>query len=176
MLEHRIPHFVFPNFLPADVERITGLSPVAIRDWRRRELIHPSLDRGADGFPFGTVAEFMLLKTLSDHGIGPKRIYGWSSAYSTKIVHHALDAHSAWASEEAWTAWKSEVRPGPERFMVMLTPPHGFIAADDLNDALRHGREVATIVDLALLGERLREKTSGSLSAVRWTIARERAD
>lgn len=65
------------SFTPGDAERITGLATAMQRDWRRRGFIPPS------PFDCFALAETMVLKALSDRGIGPasaREVAAWCSA------------------------------------------------------------------------------------------------
>lgn len=173
MATHQQASFIHPRFTPSEVERVTGLSPVAVRDWRRRGLIHPTLDKSEDGrFHMLSVAELLLLKRLSDHGIGPKQVYGWASSYSKHLFHHALNDSSAWTTGEAWEEWQryrahgEKVEGSLKRFWVIRTAPGGFEMTDDPFRALRGSNGVGTIVDFEALGSELR--TACSASSIAW--------
>jgi len=163
--------FTYRSFQPAELEAITGLKPALIRDWRRRSLIHPSLDRTTSGFPAATVAEFMLLARLSDHGIGPKRVYGWSRAFAGKILTHALDDVSAWASADDYDAWQTGGATAAEQFLAIWPAPGGMQARHSL-DGILNGADLVTIVDLRAMGSRFRDAAGGPIaSAMRLTDA-----
>lgn len=172
----RRPHFTYAQFRPDEVETITGLSPTLIRDWRRRGLIHESYDRGPDGFDLHSVANFMLLRRLSDHGLGPKRVYGWSDHPASLVASYALDDRAAWSSDDSWAAWTEERASGTRRgnkgrYWVIYSAPHGSAISDDLSDAFAL-RDVGTVIDMQMLGQELRERADRTLATVRWTSLR----
>lgn len=177
MNTHRFATLAYTSFQPSDLEKITGMKPALVRDWRRRDLIHESLDRTDAGFPTPTAAELLLLARLSDHGIGPKRVYGWTRAFSGMIVHYALDHRAAWQSDEAWEAWRDQEirRSPPSRFLAVYQPPHGLRAFGSLNRILDGERDIATVVNLEGLGHHLREAAGQPLADVRWDYGMETA-
>jgi len=59
------------RFKAGEAERITGLSTVMQRDWRRRKLL--ARPDGHARFDVFGLSEMMFLKTMADRGIGPKR-------------------------------------------------------------------------------------------------------
>jgi hypothetical protein len=171
----RFASLAYTHFLPSDLEKITGMKPALIRDWRRRDLIHESLDRNETGFSAPTAAELLLLARLSDHGIGPKRVYGWTRAFSSKVLFHALNDASAWRSAEAWSAWQGQEaeRTPPERYLAVYPPPHGLRAINGLSHVLSGDLEIATVVNLESLGNHLRVSAGQPLADVVWTNGEE---
>jgi hypothetical protein len=171
----RFASLAYTHFLPGDLEKITGMKPALVRDWRRRDLIHESLDRNETGFSAPTAAELLLLARLSDHGIGPKRVYGWTRAFSSKVLFHALNDASAWRSAEAWNAWQSQEaeRKPPERYLAVYPPPHGLRAINGLSHVLSGDLEIATVVNLESLGNHLRVSAGQPLADVLWTNGEE---
>lgn len=161
------PKFVYADDIsPAELERIAGLKPALLRDWRRRKLIHPSLERTSSGFTVWAAAELLLLARLADHGIGPKRVYGWTRGVSHRIVVYALSDATAWQSPEGWSAeqdWHGSLlranEEGWHRYLAVFQPPNGVQTFEDaaLSQVLASGRKLATIVDLQALGTDLRE-------------------
>jgi hypothetical protein len=178
MTEHKKPRFEHSKFQPSEVELITGLAPVLIRDWRRRDLIHKSMDKGAEGFDLGAVTEFLLLKRLSDHGIGPKRVYGWSTSLADHILRHALRATSAWPSPEDLRVYleHEDQRPlwdrEPDLFGIIRPVPHGISTIKDIKEIGALG-DVVTIIDLVKLSEELLEKAGKPIAKVNWIISQE---
>ena len=171
----RFASLAYTHFLPGDLEKITGMKPALVRDWRRRDLIHESLDRNETGFSAPTAAELLLLARLSDHGIGPKRVYGWTRAFSSKVLFHALNDASAWRSAEAWSAWQGQEaeRTPPERYLAVYPPPHGLRAINGLSHVLSGDLEIATVVNLESLGNHLRVSAGQPLADVVWTNGEE---
>lgn len=181
MVEQRIAEFIHPYFKPREVNRIVGLSPDVLRDWRRRDILHPAFDRDARGFHLAVLAHLLLLKRLSDHGIGPKSVEAWSSKVAGDVFKHTLSDPSAWVSEEGYTAWKGYLAKHPglamSRYMVKLTSPRGCISANSLEEAFNSGRDgVVTIVDLEQLGADLREQASEKRSDFRWQTFEKKDD
>jgi hypothetical protein len=175
MKTHRFASLAYTVFQPIELERITGMKPALIRDWRRRDLIHESLDRSEAGFSALTAAELLLLARLSDHGIGPKRVYGWTRGFSGIILHHALDDPTAWRSQEAWEAWKADqgTRKAPHRYLAVYPAPHGLRSMDGLQHVMSTGSEIVTIVNMKALGEHLRTSAGQPLADVTWTYGVE---
>lgn len=169
MENYRTAIFVHPRFQPGDLERIVGLTPVAVRDWRRRGLIHPSLEKEKGGFHLSTLADLLLLKRLSDHGIGPKQVYGWTNSYSRHIFWHALADRSAWASDEAWELWQQKLPVDfGERYFVIRTAPGGYGMTDDPSGEMARSKGVVTFVDCEALGCHLREAAAPRVSDFVW--------
>lgn len=174
MEKHIIYDFHFARFPISELERLTGLTPVGLRDWRRRGLIHPTMSPKEDGsFHLGTIAELLLLKRLSNHGIGPKQVYGWTSSFGSHVLWHAVNHRDAWANDEAWEVRQREMAKGRHyhpRYMVIHTAPGGIIGTLTLDKAMSPLRDVATIVDLETLGSELRELIGPGVGRVSFEI------
>jgi hypothetical protein len=175
MTSYRFASLIYSTFQPVELEKITGMKPALIRDWRRRELIHESLDRSEVGFSAATAAELLLLARLSDHGIGPKRVYGRTRAFSGVILYHALDDATAWRSQEAWEAWKADQGSGktPDRYLAVYPAPHGLRSMDGLQHVMSNDSEIVTIVNMKALGEHLRTSAGQPLADVTWSYGVE---
>jgi hypothetical protein len=170
MMMIRNPVFGYSTFKPAEVEAITGLSTALLRDWRRRKIIHHTLDKGPNGYSLGAVAELLVLKVLSDHGIGPKTVFGSSGNLAGNVMHFALDEPTAWATPDEWQLWEKDQRgeasilpegvsKSPLQEVVrnrfgLLEPGRPTIAVADIKKAIC--APVATVIDLETLGNTLR--------------------
>lgn len=168
MTAHHFTRIVYADFQPNELEKITGMKPALIRDWRRRNLIHSSLDRTEAGFSAPAVAELLLLARLSEHGIGPKRVYGWTRAFAAMVLYYALDDVRAWAGNEGWQAWEAGgiAWNSHSPYLALYQPPNGLRALSSLDALLAEGEDLATVVNLEALGNHLREAAGRPLAQV----------
>ncbi|MCX5513738.1 hypothetical protein C3941_13660 [Kaistia algarum] len=80
--------YTLTAFTPAEVEKITGLSTMMQRDWRRRGFI-PVVGGHARFDPF-SLAEIFVMKLLADRGIGPIHSRGVAEWCAIGILWNAL--------------------------------------------------------------------------------------
>lgn len=160
---------------PRELEHLTGLTPGAIRDWRRRKLIHESYEKEGTGFHPVTIAAFLFLKQMSDHGIGPKQFFGWEAGFATLILRHAMADASMWETDEAWNVYQDEQTKHSlplTQYLVIRTPPDGYAHVNRIGDAFRGDRNVQTIVDLEALGLHLRERLGRPIGFIEETVVK----
>jgi len=181
----RIPEFRHASFLPMEVEAITNIKPATIRDWRRRGLIRRPDGDGWQRFHLGEVAELLILRTLSEQGIGPQRVGAWLPAMASHVTHHAMASEDAWETAEGYQAWcnddadrqKLPLAFSAKRFGVILPAPGGIHTVDELDSFYRQlGAEVSTIsivLDLAALGLHLRSRARKPIATVEWWEGQE---
>lgn len=156
------------RFKPSEMKALTGLTPVAIRDWRRRNIIHQSYEKEGDGYHALSVAALLFLKRISDHGLSPKGFMGWADSFASIILRFTLDDESMWSSSEAFRAFQESDRKNAiprKRYLVIRTPPGGFHLVNHIQEAPRPQRDMETVVDLELLGVMLRERFAALASA-----------
>ncbi len=79
----------FTAFTPAEAERITGVSVVLQRDWRRRKII-PARQDGEARFLLPALLEMLTLKMLSEAGLGIEEAREWCPFVPAAIASHAL--------------------------------------------------------------------------------------
>lgn len=63
--------YTFSTFTPGEVEKITGLTTVQQRDWRRRGFL-PANAGGHARFEASVVAELWTMQLLADRDVGPQ--------------------------------------------------------------------------------------------------------
>jgi hypothetical protein len=180
MANTRIPQDVGNSFLPSEIEAVSGLAPSTLRNWRARGLVHKSLGDGWQRFPAEAVAELLVLKRLSDAGIGPKQVYGWTGAIAAHVYQLAIDHPDAFGSAAEYAAWKRgpvlgdgvlEIRqpkPNPLRFTVV--GPSGvrsFAVAADLVRFLNQ-TGAGVVLDLEALAMQLRTRAGKPLVRLEW--------
>lgn len=76
-------------FTPAEAERVTTLSTVNQRDWRRRGYLL-STTSGHARFDAFALAETWSLKLLADRGVGPQEAQSVARLLGASIVRQAL--------------------------------------------------------------------------------------
>lgn len=144
---------------PADVEGLCGLSPVALRDLRRRGLAPESEGRT---LPLNSVAQLLLQTELAQHGLGPKSVQPFVEKHAPAIVAFALSRPSSWADESAYRSWKKGIsKKNADRFAVLTNSADVSVAQEtlrELNGA--EGPAVMTVVDLFYLGNKLADELS----------------
>jgi hypothetical protein len=176
MDEFRKAHFNFDRFPVSDLHQLTGLMPVALRDWRRRKLIPKDRDKEGNSFHLATIAELLLLKKLSNHHLGPKYAYGWTLAMAEHVFKFATDDLSAWKSADGWQAWledKSGRGCSAMQYMAIRTATGGIVAVPSLAMVMGSSSDVVTVVDLKALGVLLRERIGHPFADVKWQVSRE---
>lgn len=85
---------VLTLFTPADAERIAGVSVDLQRDWRRRGYLEKQ--EGHARFSVFDLAQMLVLKTLSERGIGPDRAKDVAETAATEVAIAALRWSDAW--------------------------------------------------------------------------------
>jgi hypothetical protein len=124
--------YVLTSFTPGEVEKITGLSNVMQRDWRRRGFL-PSSAGHARFDPFA-LAEVFVMKLLADRGIGPvhsKEVADWCAI---GVLWHALKAVDAYEGDHHRTfEWEpEEFRPKPDPSLVAAVKKMVAAAGEEL--------------------------------------------
>lgn len=79
----------FTVFRPAEVEKITGASPILLQAWRRRKYL-PTIESGWGAFSCQDTASVLVIKVLSDRGIGPALSHKVAKKTAPYILNHAL--------------------------------------------------------------------------------------
>lgn len=181
----RIPEFRHATFLPMEVEAITNIKPATIRDWRRRGFVRRSDGEGWQRFDLGAVAELLILRTLSEQGIGPQRVGAWLPALVSHVTQHAMANEEAWETAEGYQAWCADIAERtrmpraftPKRYGVILPVPGGIYAVDDLNSFYQHlspdASVITVVLDLMTLGNNLRTKARKPIATVEWWEGQE---
>lgn len=112
-------HYELAEFTPGDAEAITGVSTVLQRDWRRRGIL-PANEDGHARFDVHGLAELMILKSLSDRGLGPQAAKAVAEIGSGAVVHGALQNEDAFQVESRGPA-PAAIDPGA---VVRRTSPN----------------------------------------------------
>jgi hypothetical protein len=177
----QIPYAITRQFSPAQVETITGVPVATLRDWKRRELIHPDAIKGWNKFGLGTVCFIAVLKAASDAGLSVKALMGWAPAWAGAVQMHVLAMHAAWESPNDLAELKlSERQQGgllrPMRFGVALSKG-GYHLTDDPNQfAYREGSVSYTVLDLEKLAQLIVQRADGPILKLGHDQVRERPD
>lgn len=139
---------------PADVEALCGLSPVALRDLRRRGLAPESDGRT---LPLNSVAQLLLQTELAKHGLGPKSVQAFVGEHAVAVVAFALDRVSSWTDESAFESWKKSASHRDwARFALLSNAIRENQARNTLAEIeAGTGSAVTTVVDLRALADRL---------------------
>jgi hypothetical protein len=141
------------SWTPADLERVSGLSPVALRDLRRRGLAPDSERRKLRLIEVG---QLLLQSELVGHGFGPKRINAISRQYADDLVAHALDEPSSWTDEDSYLAWlDGPSSENKSRYVLLAGSTPQVQQVDTLKGMLSMAEPVVTVLDLKLLGQKL---------------------
>jgi len=148
--------FTHKKWTPSAFQRLSGLSPVAVRDLRRRGLA-PESEGGKLGLE--AVAELHLLSALTSHGFGPKSVRATAKEFADAVQQHALANRSAWTDDKSHAAWLGSSfgkRKGP-RFILIESAEKGGVAIDDPTALPNNTAPIVTIIDLERLGKELSE-------------------
>lgn len=99
---------VLSLFTPAAAERISGVSVDLQRDWRRRGYL--AKQDGHARFTVFDLAQMLVLKTLSDRGIGPDRAKDVAQSAATEVAVATLRWTNAWSDGSdadcpPWSTW-----------------------------------------------------------------------
>ncbi|MDZ4308638.1 hypothetical protein [Allopontixanthobacter sp.] len=148
--------FKHKAWTPRELERLSNLSPVAIRDLRRRGLA-PESEGGK--LNLEAVAQILLLSELSAHGFGPKRITGIAKSYADVVRQYALSQRSSWVDETSHEAWsKSPLsKHSSPRYLLISASNGDAIALNDLSEVPINAEAIVSLVNLELLGKRMGE-------------------
>lgn len=138
---------------PAELERLSGLSPVALRDLRRRGLAPDGEHRKLS---LSEVSQLFLQTALVTHGFGPKRINAAAEGYASALVAHALDERCSWTDDASYQAWLD----GPSierksRYLLFAGSSPQAQGVDDLTEFTSVFSPVVTVLDLKSLGQKL---------------------
>mgnify|MGYP001416538295 CR=1 FL=1 len=171
----RIPEFRNATFLPMEVEAITNIKPATIRDWRRRGFIRRPDGEGWQRFDLVELAELLVLRTLSDQGIGPQRVGAWLPAIGGRVANHALASETAWAAPDDYRVWHDKCYDAHvfQRFAVILPATKSGPRLVDKLDELylrldADASAIAIVLDLAALGLNLRARAKKPLAEIEW--------
>lgn len=147
-------HFRHKTWTPSDLQGLCGLSPVNLRDLRRRDLVPKEVTRK---FKLETVSQLFLLAELTAHGFGPKSIKAVTEQFAEELRQHALQHRSAWADDRSHSAWLKSAfgKPPKTNFILMGQAGEQAIAAIDLAGLRKGTSATVTVVDLGKLGARL---------------------
>lgn len=148
--------FKHRTWTPSDLQGLSGLSPVNLRDLRRRELVPKNEARK---FKLETVAHLLILVELTAHGFGPKSVKQIAEQFSDDLRRHALQHRSAWTDDRSHSAWlKSAFGKRPEpNFVLIKRADEPAIPAVDIAAIQDLGSTTVTVIDLGRLGARLGE-------------------
>lgn len=91
--------FTLSLFSPGEAERITGLSTVMQRDWRRRKLLPEPAGPGHARFNAFDLASMWTRRLLSDRGIGPQETEEIGRWCAFGIIWHALMWIDSWEGD-----------------------------------------------------------------------------
>lgn len=117
--------YTFTQFTPGEAERITGVTTVNQRNWRRWEFLPKA--EGHARFDAFALAEMWVLKLLSDRGIGPQLGKEVASICAAGIMWEILRDHSAYEGDHEraleWypDAMKPRFKTAAERRADMLS-------------------------------------------------------
>lgn len=119
-----MPHqYTLTSFTPGEVEKITGLSTMMQRDWRRRGFL-PTAAGHARFDPFA-LAEIFVMKLLADRGVGPVHTKEVADICAIGILWHALRTVDAYEGDHEQTFdWEPEAH----------RPKHDASVLDRLNE------------------------------------------
>lgn len=149
----------------SNFQKLSGMTPALIRDWRRRGLA-PESEGGK--LKLESVAQLLLLSELTAHGFGPKRVKGVAEQFSDALRGHALQHRSAWVDDRSHAAWleSSFGKKAKPRFIVIESAGDTATAIDDLSELNQDGSVVVSIIDLERLGRKLGERLAQHPSAL----------
>ena len=153
-------------FTPAEVAKITEVSPELQRDWRRRKLLRPN-QRGHARYEPHVVAELMVMKLLAQHKVGPSQTHKMSKRLSRDVLWHAFSncdgALEIEGEPELVANFRRELKCGPDDLLMAIAGvkmvPTSFAVID------RNGKCIQTGDDHALAGA-IREQGEGAVVVV----------
>lgn len=146
--------FKHKTWAPSDLEKLSGLSPVSLRDLRRRELIPKDETRT---LKLETVAQLLLLSELTAHGFGPKSIQKITVQFANKLRDHALQHRCAWTDDRSHTSWlnSSFGKQPKENYLFIERAGGKVIAVRDIDAVHTSSAATVTLVDIRWLGAKL---------------------
>lgn len=81
--------YTYNKFTAGEAERITGVSAMLQRDWRRRKYLPAGRD-GWKQYELADLAQLVVMGALQDRGIGPSRSCEIASSAALRIEFFAL--------------------------------------------------------------------------------------
>lgn len=138
------------------MEALSGLTPVAVRDLRRRGLAPASEGRT---LKLTTVAQLFLLSELTAHGFGPKRVKEASEKFADPLRVQALSHREAWTDDKAHAAWLASQSGAKQTVKLILIQGAEKKASGltDLAELHKLSWSTVSVVDLKSLGSKLAE-------------------
>jgi len=159
------------TFTPAAAARITGVSAVLQRDWRRRGYL-PSVP-GHARFSTVQLAEIWVMGLLAERGIGPQQSKGMAFSAAMRIAAFAHLSASAWDGavppdrQRAEFAREGLSTPHIPRFLLWLPDgPAGFADTLTFFDEAKYPQNnigAVVVLDLRALGNLLVERAGKPL-------------
>ena len=163
MVQHPSAVFTHKAWKPSELERLSGLSPGALRDLRRRKL---APDADSRKMSLLVAAQLFLQSELVKHGFGPKSVKHIAEAYASEIVAHALRERVSWSDEGSHRLWSERPDNKPEaNFLILKSPEFQAFAIDGISELTDIGDVVITLVDLRSLGKILAGHLAGKPSS-----------
>ncbi|WP_369026396.1 hypothetical protein [Qipengyuania sp. RANM35] len=166
-MERKHPQiFTHMTWTPSELQELSGLSPVTLRDLRRRNLAPKDETRKLD---LKTVAQLFLLSELADHGFGPKSVSHIAQQFCDALRHHALQHRSSWVNDVSHAAWlkSSFGKTQSSKFILIERAGGTAVAIDDLSKMDQNRGATISLVNLEHLGCRLAEHLSRRPSAMK---------
>lgn len=134
-------------FTPAEVARITGVSPELQRDWRRRGLLKPSNEGKHVRFTAYELGYLKALKAFSEAGVlvGEADLAAAASSFPT--WHFASEIVLRRISYKGLPDY---VSPGNEAKRFVLSTQRGVYTMGDINDMVRFvdGEDTSALVTM----------------------------
>ena len=155
---HAMAHAPFPFFThklwaPADLGQLASLSPVNLRDLRRRKLAPAGEGRR---LRLEHVAQLLLQSEMVAHGFGPKRIQSIAERYARGVMAFALMEPTSWVDEDTHRAWiRSPSSRCGARYVLIAGQAAEAQSEETLIEALSSLGSVVTVLDLKSLGLKL---------------------
>jgi hypothetical protein len=150
MVQHPSALFIHKAWKPSELERLSGLSPVAVRDLRRRKL---APDADSRKMSLVVAAQLFLQSELVRHGFGPKGVNHIAERYAPEIVAHALSDSMSWSDETAHRLWTERPDNQPKaNFLILKSPDLQPVAINCISDLASTSDAVFTVVNLCSLG------------------------
>lgn len=78
------------TFSAGDVERVTGVSAVLQREWRRRGFLPETAPGQKARFNLFTMAELLVMQRLAEHGVGPASSVSVANMWGAVVAEHVL--------------------------------------------------------------------------------------
>jgi len=169
------PQSKWTKFLAHEISEISGLSLNLIRDWRRRGYLNSKNDNRWNKHDIREIACLLVMKELSEFGIGPKMSQDMAATAANTIIYFALKFESSTEftgeeiSEKLKTAIRESSAPIEYRVKNRLWEPRFLILSktgkhqlhQSINDIfedkmwLLDGHEISLIIDLPSLAVKL---------------------